>query len=169
MASDGHPLVTSAQFKEIIDRYGWNLRRRRRSLVRDCPCFDPKAKWADPDCIECEGTGSLEGYEDTVIKGILLFNDPDGYWRQGNIYTKAGIMERAEAEGFFAGGTDVRIGDFVLFTTSLAIAAEEIYEEFEVINLKPRTIGDGSGRFIHIFSAAGLRKISHDVAKEFPP
>jgi hypothetical protein len=169
MASDGHPLVTGVQFREITDRYGWNMRRRRRSESKDCPCWDPKAKWANPDCPFCEGTGSLTVYQDIIIKGIVLFNLPNGYWALGNIYTKAGVMERVEAAGFYPEGTDVRMGDLILFTTSSATATTEVYEEFEVVSIMPRIIGQGTGYYAHIFTAVGMRKTSHDIAKAFPP
>lgn len=168
-ASDGHPLVTGQQFREIVDKYGWNIRRRRRGQTKDCPCWDPKAKWADPDCQACEGTGSVSGYGDAIVKGIILFNMPNGYWQLGNIYTKAGIMERVEGDGYFPEGTDIRMGDLILFTTSSAIATTETYEEFEVVALMPRIVGMGTGYYSHIFTRAMIRKTSHDIGKAFAP
>lgn len=169
IANDGHPLVTHHQFTEIVDKYGWNIRKRRKSDANDCPCFDPVSKWANPNCPFCEGTGSLSGYQDEIVRGIILFNHPNGYWQLGNIYTKAGIMERVEASGYFPNGTDVQIGDLILFITSQVTATSETYEEFEIVNIMPRVVGQGTGFYHPIFIRADMRKTTYDITKEFPP
>lgn len=169
MGSDGAPVLDGTQFNEIMATYGFNVRRRRMSLKKDCPCYDPIGLQANPTCPFCEGTGSVSGYQDEIIRGFLLFNAPDGYWKFGNVRTKAGIMERVEAAGFFPGGTDVRIGDLILFTTSSAIALEEVYEELEIFNIQPRVVGTGAGHYVHIFTRADMRKTSYDIGKEFAP
>lgn len=169
MGSDGQPLLDGTQFNDIVESYGFNMRRRRVSTTKDCPCYDPHGMQANPSCPFCEGTGHLSGYEDEIIRGILQFNPPDGYWKYGNIHTKGGIMERVDAAGYFPGGTDVRMGDLILFTTSSAIDTEEIYEEFEIYNIQPRIVGTGDGLFTHIFTRVDMRKTSFDVGKDFAP
>jgi len=169
MGSDGSPVLDGTQFNEIMETYGFNLRRRRMSTTKDCPCYDPIGMQPNPTCPFCEGTGTVSGYQDEIIRGFLIFNAPNGAWSIGNIKTKAGILERVETAGYFAGGTDVRIGDLILFTTSSATATEEVYEEFEIFNIMPRVVGTGSGHFLHIFTRADMRKTDFDVAKGFPP
>lgn len=169
MGSDGAPILDGTQFREAMETYGWNMRRRRTSTTKDCPCYDPIGLQPNPTCQICEGTGTVSGYQDEIIRGFLLFNPPDGIGRYGNIRTKAGVVERVEAAGYFAGGTDVRIADLILFTTSTATATAEVYEEFEVYTIMPRVVGLGTGYFEHIFTKCDMRKTSYDIAKEFPP
>ena len=169
MGSDGAPVIDGTQFNEVLETYGFNMRRRRKSMTKDCPCYDPIGRQANPTCPFCEGTGSVTGYQDEIIRGFLIFNAPNGAWAYGDLKTKAGILERVETAAFFAGGTDVRMGDLILFTTSSAIATSEVYEEFEVFTYMPRIVGTGDGHFLHIFTRCDLRKTDYDVAKEFAP
>jgi len=169
MGSDGSPIIDGTQLREVMDKYGFNMRRRRMSNTKDCPCYDPIGLQPNPTCPFCEGTGSLSGYEDEIIRGMLIFNPPDGAGKFGNLRTKAGVVERVEAVGYFAGGTDVRMGDLILFTTSSATATAEVYEEFEIFTIIPRMVGTGDGHYELLFTKCDMRKTSYDVSKEFAP
>ena len=169
MASDGHPIVDRTQFDEVISKYGWNVLRRRKATAKDCPCYDEITKIVDPNCAACEGTGSVLGYQDEVVRTIMLFDIPNGYWALGDVHTIAGDFERIECAGFFSGVTDIQIGDIILFTSSAAYSTDINYEEFTIYNLEPRMVGDSGGLWINIFTRADMRKPTYPFSGAFRP
>lgn len=169
MASDGHPIVDRTQFDEVISKYGWNVIRRRKSSEKDCPCFDEITKIVDPNCEACEGTGNISGYQDEVVRTIMLFDLPNGYWALGDVHTIAGDFERIECAGFFSGVTDIQIGDIIMFTSSPAYSTDIDYEEFTIYNLEPRMVGDSGGLWINIFTRADMRKPTYPFSGAFEP
>ena len=169
MASDGAPIVDTLQFDDMMDTYGWNMRKRTLGTTKDCPCFDPQTKIADPGCADCQGTGSVGGYVDEIIKGILLFNAPNGQWSLGNVHTTGGSFERVEAAGFFPSWVDVGISDLILLVISQPTDPDVLYQEFEVINLIPSLIGDRSGNYNHIYTRADMRRTTYPHSGAFPP
>jgi len=169
MGSDGAPVLDGIQFNEIMATYGFNVRRRRVSQTKDCPCYDPVGLQANPTCSFCEGTGSVSGYLDEIIRGFLLFNVPNGMWAIGDINTKAGQLERTDCIGFFPPESDVRISDLIILVTSAPNAATETWHEMRVYTNVPRIVGDGSGNYLHIFSRCDMRHVDYPTSEVFVP
>jgi hypothetical protein len=169
IGSDGFPLIDGTLFTTIMDFYGFNIRRRRKSEVQDCPCFDPYGKSADPDCEYCEGTGSLAGWEDRVVRGLLMFKAPKGNWAIGNQRTIAGDIERMAVMGFFPGGTDIQMDDLIILNTAAPNASSEVWIEFRVDSLYPRMVGNSRGSYTVVFQRADLRRVEYPVSAAFPP
>lgn len=162
LAGRGTPIIDSSQFDLVLRTYGWNVRRRRRSEEKDCPCFDPIANQPNPECSICNGTGTIEGFKEKIVRGILLFNAPNGTWQLGNIRTRAGNIERTEAAGYFSKNTDIRIDDLILLETTTATASEPKYHEMRVFNVQPRMVGDRNGKRHPIFLRADMRRSEYN-------
>ena len=165
IGNDGLPLIDSSIFDRIMTAYGFNVRLRRNPMTRNCPCYDPYGLSANPVCTVCGGTGSVSGWQDRIIRGLLLFKAPKGDWSLGERQTIAGHIERVQVMGFFSGSADIRMDDRIGISTSSPTQVEDpVY--FRVDNLMPRIVGDGHGNYIVLFIRADMRKVEYESPSE---
>lgn len=165
IGNDGLPLIDGLIFDRVMNAYGFNIRLRRNPMTKDCPCYDPYGNSANPECQFCGGTGSISGWQDRVVRGLLLFKVPRGDWSLGFRQTIAGHLERVQVVGFFSGTTDILMDDRVVISKSPPNVAEEPVI-FRVDNLMPRIVGDGRGNYTVIFYRADMRKVEYEAASE---
>ena len=165
MASDGFPTIDSNLFDQFIETYGFNVRLRKKPSIEDrnCPCYDPYAKVANPDCETCGGSGSIEGFVDQIVRGFILFKAPRGNWGIGDQYTMTGHLERIQIVGFFEGRVGIQMDDHVLLNMASPTATARWFA-FRVDALMPRIVGDSSGHFITMFNRVDLRHVEYPFA-----
>lgn len=165
IGNDGLPLIDGHIFDRIMNAYGFNVRLRRNPMTKDCPCYDPYGNAANPDCKFCKGTGSVSGWQDRIIRGLLLFKAPRGDWALGERQTIAGHIERVQVMGFFSGSSDIRMDDRIGISTSSPLQTEDpVY--FRIDNLMPRMVGDGHGHYMVLFIRADMRKVEYESPSE---
>jgi hypothetical protein len=164
MATDGFPTIDTNLFDQFIETYGFNVRLRKKPSIddRDCPCYDPYVKVANPDCPYCEGSGSTEGFVDQIVRGFILFKAPRGNWGIGDQHTMTGHLERIQVVGFFEGRVDIQMDDHVLLNMASPTTAR--WFAFRVDALMPRLVGDSSGHFINMFNRVDLRHVEYPFA-----
>lgn len=168
LSPHGTPLFDTAQFNAIIDAYGINVILRKTSTTRDCPCIDPYAKVPNPDCSQCEGTGTLGGYVDDVIRAIISYGLPNGFWSIGDIRSRVGNFDREEVRIYVDANTEVSIGDLVLIDKALPYETPD-YDEIELLIKLPRIIGNRGGDHVLIFTRCDGRRTTYSRSGAFAP
>lgn len=165
IASDGFPLIDSGLFDMIMEAYGFNIRLRKKPTESqlDCPCYDKYAKASNPDCSYCGGSGSIDGYVDQIVKGLIMFKMPRGNWGIGDQLTMAGHLERIQIVGFFSGSVGIQMDDHVLLNMASPINDARFFA-FRVDALMPRMVGDSRGHYINVFNRVDLRHVEFPFA-----
>lgn len=166
IGSDGFPRIDTQLFDMFIDTYGFNIRLRKRPAdgEKDCPCYDVYTHSPNPDCIHCEGTGSLSGFTDQIVRGFILFKMPRGNWGIGDQMTMAGHLERVQVVGFFPGKVGIQMDDLVLLNMGSAVTQTINWFAFRVDALMPRMVGDQTGRYSVVFNRVDLRHVEFPTA-----
>lgn len=162
IGTDGFPIIDSSLFDMIMDTYGFNVRLRKTPPVDDrtCPCYDFYSKSANRDCPHCGGSGSIEGFVDRIIRGLVLFKMPRGNWGIGDQITMAGHLERVQIVGFFAGSIDIQMNDHILINMTSPFSTVRWFT-FRVDSLMPRMVGDSRGNYVVIFNRIDLRHVEY--------
>lgn len=162
IGSDGFPTIDNRLFDMVMEAYGFNIRLRKQpnEIDRDCPCYDPYAKAANPDCKTCGGSGSVIGFIDRIVRGLILFKAPKGNWGIGDQFTMAGHIERIQIVGFFSGSVDIQMDDLVLLNMANPTDTERFFA-FRVDALMPRLIGDSRGNYGVLFNRVDLRHVEY--------
>lgn len=165
IGGDGFPIIDTRLFDMIMDTYGFNVRLRKKPSDADknCPCYDSYARAANPDCTTCGGSGSVDGFIDQIVRGLVLFKAPKGNWGIGDQLTMAGHLERIQVVGFFSGSVGIQMDDHVLVNMASPLNEARLFA-FRVDALMPRVVGDSRGHFVTIFNRVDLRHVEFPTA-----
>lgn len=111
-----HPVIGSAQVRDMIARIGVTvtIRKRARAQEIDCGCLDPVYRRPDPNCQTCSGSGTIGGWVKRITRAVITERDPHAAFGAGRILGTGGEYERSDALAFMLPGDDVNIEDILI-------------------------------------------------------